>query len=68
MIGFCIDNSIDFDGLSSVLDVEILEQFLKNHKISGQHEIYLKYHPNVKKESAGVRLLEMLKNCLATYI
>ena len=64
LTGFCIDNSIDLEGLSSVLDTEILDEYRKNFKIPSQHEIYLKYHPNVKKESAGVRASEMLKKIL----
>ena len=64
LTGFFINNSIDLDGLSSVLDTEILEEFKKNQKTPSQHEIYLKYHPDVKKDSAGVRATEMLKKLL----
>ena len=62
---FCIDNSIELEGLSSVLDTKILEEFNKNLRIPNQHEIYLRYHPHVKKESAGVRASEMLKKLLS---
>ena len=58
---YCIDKSIDFKGLAPLLDSEILEAYRKDGKKPKQHEIYLKYHPEAKKESAGVRSSEMLK-------
>ena len=58
---YCIKKSIDFEGLSILLDNEILEAHQKDGKVPRQHEIYLKYHPDVKKDSAGVRATEMLK-------
>jgi len=61
---YCINNSIDFDGFASVLNVEILEKYLKKGKKPEQNEVYLMYHPNVKKESAGVRASDMLKTLL----
>ena len=60
----CIDNSIDFEGADSVLNAEILEKYLKDRKKPEQYEIYKMYHPEVKKESAGVRASEMLKTFL----
>jgi len=61
---YCINNSIDFEGFASILNVEILEKYLKTGKKPEQNEIYLMYHPDVKKESAGVRASEMLKTLL----
>ena len=62
---YCIDKSIDFDGLASLLDREILEAHLNNGESPKQREIYLKYHPAVKEESASVRASEMTKDFLA---
>ena len=59
--GYCIDKFIDFEGLVPLLDSEILEAHKKDGKKPKQHEIYLKYHPNVKKDSAEVRASEMIK-------
>jgi hypothetical protein len=58
---YCIENSIDFEDLSSVLDKNILDEYRETGKKPEQYEIYLKYHPSVKKDSAGVRSSEMLK-------
>jgi len=38
--------------------------YRKNGKKPEQNEIYLMYHPDVKKESAGVRASDMLKTLL----
>ena len=59
---YCIDKSIDFEELTPLLDREILEIHRKNGKKLKQREIYLKYHPEVKEESASVRASEMTKD------
>jgi len=61
---YCIDKSIDFEGSVSVLNTGILEKNLKNGKKPEQYEVYKTYHPEVTKESAGVRASEMLKTLL----
>ena len=61
---YCIDNSFDFEGAVSVLNAEILEKYLKDRKKPEQYEVYKMYHPEVKKDSAGVRASEMLKTFL----
>ena len=61
---YCIDNAIDFEGLSSLLNSEIVETFRKNGKKPKLLEVYLKYHPDVKRESAGARASEMNKKFL----
>ena len=58
---YCINNSIEFEGATSVLNAEILEKYLKDGKKPDQYEVYKMYHPKVKKESAEVRASEMLK-------
>jgi hypothetical protein len=58
---YCIDNTIDFEEAASVLNMEILEKYLKDGKKPEQYEIYKMYHPEVKKDSAEVRASEMLK-------
>jgi hypothetical protein len=57
---FCLDNIKDFEELTPVLDREILDDFLKHGKKYTQYEIYLKYKPEVTKESAETRASEML--------
>jgi len=61
---YCIDKSIDFEGFASVLNAEILDKYLKDEKKPEQYEVYKMYHPEVTKESAGVRASEMLKTLL----
>jgi len=61
---YCIDNSIDFEGAASVLNAGILGKYRKDGEKPKQYEIYQKYHPEVKKESAEVRASEMLKTFL----
>jgi len=61
---YCIDNSIDFEGAASVLNAEIFEKYLKDGKKLDQYEVYKMYHPEVKKDGAGVRASEMLKTFL----
>jgi hypothetical protein len=61
---YCIDRSIGFEGLTQLLDSKILEAYRKSGKKPKQHEIYLKYHPDVKKESASVRASDMTKDFL----
>ena len=62
--GHIIEKIKDFECLSPVLSSEILEEFKITAKNPMQHEIYLKYHPNIKKESAEARSSEMLKKLL----
>ena len=62
----CIDNAIDFEGLSPLLNSEIVDTHIKNGKKPKLLEVYLKYHPAVKKESAGARASEMSKKFLNT--
>ena len=61
---YCIDKSIDFDGLTPFLDREILEAHLKDGKKPRRYEIYLKYHPEAKKTSAGAIASKMNKDFL----
>ena len=61
---YCINNSIDFEEAASVLNMKILEKYLKDGKKPDQYEVYKMYHPEVKKESAEVRASEMLKTFL----
>jgi len=61
---YCIDNSIDFEGADHVLNAEIFEKYLKEGEKPDQYEAYKMYHPEVKKDSAGVRASEMLKTFL----
>jgi hypothetical protein len=50
-----------------LLDNEILDTYQKNGKVPNNYEIYLKYHPEVKKDSASVRSTEMLKKFLVSF-
>ena len=59
---YCIDRSIDFEGLAPLLDSETLETYLKDGKKPKQHEIYLKYHPEAKKTSADAISSKMNKD------
>ena len=61
---YCIDNSIDFEGADHVLNAEIFEKYLKDGEKPDQYEVYKMYHPEVKKDSAGVRATEILKTFL----
>jgi hypothetical protein len=58
---YCIDRSKNFESLVPVLDNEILEAHRKEGKKPKQYEIYLKYHPEAKKDSAEARSSQMLK-------
>ena len=58
---WCIKNSIDFEGLSALLDSEILETHRKDGRNPLQREVYLKYHPGVNKESAEAMASGILK-------
>jgi len=59
-----IKNIKNYEKLSMILDNEILEESMKDGNIPNQYEIYLRYHPNVKKRSAEVRSSEILGNFL----
>jgi hypothetical protein len=59
---YCINNVKNYEALRPVLDSEILEAY-KNKK-PVLYEIYLKYHPEVKKESAEARASQMCKEFL----
>ena len=61
---YCIDRSIDFEGLAPLLDCEILETYRKDGKKPRQHEIYLKYHPEVKRTSAEAMASKMINDFL----
>ena len=65
---YCIDNSIDFERAASVFNTEILEKYLKDGKKYNQYEIYLKYHPEVTKDSAEVRASMMLKKFMSDLV
>ena len=54
----------DLEGLIPVLDSEILEACRKDREKPNQYEIYLKYHPEAKKDSAAVRASETLQKFL----
>jgi hypothetical protein len=62
--GYCIDKSIYIEDLVLSFNSEILEEYQKSGKKPKQHEIYLKFHPDVTKNSANVRASEMLKKML----
>ena len=53
---------MDLEALSPVLDREILEAYYKTMKKPLYSEIYMKYHPNTKKDSAEARATETIKN------
>ena len=57
---YCIDKSMVAEDLIPLLDNEIFEAYRKDGKKPNNYEIYLKYHPEVKKESAWVRASDML--------
>jgi hypothetical protein len=61
---YCIEKSMIIDDIIPLLDNEILEAYQKNEKAPNNYEIYLKYHPEVKKDGAGVRASKMLKDFL----
>jgi len=62
---YCINNSIDFEGLTSLLNKEIVETFIQSKKKPLQYEVFLKYHDGKKgsitKESAEAMASERLK-------
>lgn len=62
---YCINNSIDFEGLTKFLNKEVLNDFIQNKKKPLQYEIFLKYHDGIKesitKESAEAMASERLK-------
>ena len=59
---FGFENNLQ--ALYPVLDSGILESCQEEIKKPKQYEIYLKYHPEVKKASAGVRASNMLTDFL----
>ena len=61
---YCIEKSIDFEGLNQLLDNEILDAYRKDGKKPKQHEIYMKYHPEAKKASADSIASKMVKDFL----
>lgn len=61
---YCINKLRDFNDLIPVLDSEIMEEYRENGKKPEQYEIYLKYYPGRKKDSAAVRASEMNKKFL----
>ena len=61
---YCIENFKDFEKLYSVLDRQILEIWRKNGNKPKQYEVYLKFHPKVKKDSASALASKMLDNFL----
>jgi hypothetical protein len=64
LTAYCIEKSMIFDDIIPLLDNGILETYQKNGKAPNNYEIYLKYHPEVKKEGAGVRASQLLKGFL----
>ena len=61
---YCINKSMLIEDLIPLLDNEILEAYRNDGEKPKQREIYLKYHPEVQKESAGVRASDMTKDFL----
>jgi hypothetical protein len=59
---YCIKN--DLKELYPILDQEIIDSFHKHDKKPKQYEIYLKYHPETDKESAGVMAATNLREFL----
>ena len=60
---YCIDNHSDIaelEGLTSVLDNELLEVYRNENKKPTQRDIYKKYHSEAKVNSAEVRASETL--------
>ena len=65
---YCIDNHSDtaeLEGLSSVLDIDLLEAYLKDKRKPTQREIYQKYHSDIKDKGAEARASELLSIFLA---
>ena len=65
---YCIDNHsdiVELEGLSSVLDTELLIEYCKSNKKPTQREIYQKYHSDIKDKSAEARASELLGIFLA---
>ena len=61
---YCIDKSIMIEEIIPLLDNEMLEGYQKDGKKPKNYDIYLRYHPEIKKDSAGVRASDMLKKFL----
>ena len=57
---FCFEN--DLKMLYPILDIEILKACQEDLKKPKQYEIYQKYHPEAKQDSAGVRASMMLND------
>jgi hypothetical protein len=64
---YCIDKSMIIEDIIPLLDSEILEAYQMNGNVPKNYEIYLKYHPEVKKDSSSVRSTEMLKKFLVSF-
>ena len=62
--GYCLDKSIDFESLTPLLDSEILGAYQQNRKKPRLFEIYLKFHPDVKQESAEAIASKLIKDFL----
>ena len=65
---YCINNHsniAELEGLSSVLDIDLLEVYRKDKKKPTQREIYQKYHSNIKDKGAEARASELLGIFLA---
>ena len=65
---YCIDNHsdiVELEGLSSVLDIDLLEAYRKAIKKPTQREIYQKYHSDIKDKGAEARASELLRIFLA---
>jgi len=61
----CIKEAPNYlENLVSVLDSKLLSAYRVNGTKPEQYEVYKMYHPEVTKESAGVRASEMLKTLL----
>jgi len=65
---YCIDNHsdiVELEGISSVLDKDLMEAYRKDKKKPTQREIYQKYHSNIKDKGAEARASELLGIFLA---
>jgi hypothetical protein len=61
---YCIDKFVNFEVLAPLLDNKILEAHQKGGEKPKQHEIYMKYHPETKKNAAEARSSQMSKDFL----
>ena len=62
---YCIENIKNYEGLANVLDGNILEMCKEDGKKPKQYEIYQKYHPKARKNSADTMASKNLKELIS---